>query len=90
MRLHVLAKRHDLFQIEPVAVQYVEMQHYRAAGAGHRTIKTVEISKQIAVKKTEQRDVGNRCQARRLFYDLGIVIMTDAFFAAFAIAVDKT
>ncbi|MNZ43305.1 hypothetical protein D3C78_609060 [compost metagenome] len=71
-------------------MQNVKMQYHRPAGAGHGTIKTVEIAKQIAVKQTEQRDVSNGRQARRLFYNLRIIIMTDAFFTAFAIAVDKT
>ena len=66
------------------------MQHNRAGGAGHRAIKRIQVAKQIAVKQTEQRNVGNRGQARRVLMHLREVIVTDAFLAALAIAINKS
>lgn len=77
--LHLLAKRHHLFQIQPVAVQNVKMQHNRARGAGNRAVKTVQVAKQIAVKQAEQRNVGHRGQTRRVLVHLREVIVADAF-----------
>jgi hypothetical protein len=52
-------------------VQHVKMQHNRAGGARHRAIKVIQVAKQIAVKQTEQRNVGNRGQTRRLLCTCG-------------------
>ena len=90
MGLHLLTKRHHLFQIQPVAVQHVKMQHNRAGRARHGAVKVVQVAKQIAVKQAEQRNVGNRGQTRRVLMHLREVIVADAFLAAFAVAVNKT
>ena len=64
--LYLLAKRHHLLQVQPVAVQHVKMEHNRAGSARDRTIEVVQVAKQIAVKQTKQRNVGDRRQTWRL------------------------
>ncbi|AEW74408.1 hypothetical protein EcWSU1_02980 [Enterobacter ludwigii] len=88
--LHLLAKRHHLFQVQPVAVKHMEMQYNRPLGARHGAIKGIKIAKQIAVKQAEQGNVGHGSQARRVLMHLRVVIVADAFLTAFAITVNKT
>ena len=38
MRFYLLTKRHHLFQIQPVAVKNVKMQHHRTGGARHGAV----------------------------------------------------
>src|SRR5690606_21558440 len=62
---------------------------HRAGRAGHGTVEVIEITEQIAVKQAEQGNICHRRQTRRLLEHLRIIIMADAFLAAFAVAVDK-
>ena len=90
MRLYFLAKGDHLFQIQPVAVQHMKMQYQRAGSAGYRTVQLVEIAKHVAVRETKQRNVRRRRQTWRMFDNLRVILVADAFLTAFAIAVDKT
>ncbi len=68
----------------------MKVQHHRPVGAGNAAIKAVERAKKILVDETEQRDIGNGRQARRMFFHFREVVVTDALFAALAVAVNKT
>ncbi|VEB85904.1 Uncharacterised protein [Citrobacter koseri] len=80
MVFHLLAESDNLRQIQPVAVQHMKMQHQRAGCPGHFAVQVIEIAKEVAVKQTKQRDIGDRCQTRRLFNHMRIVAVADAFF----------
>ena len=89
MRLHLATKRHHLFQIQPVAVQHVKVQHNRAASAGDGAVEIIQVAEQVAVEQAEQRDIGDGGQTWRLLQHLRIVIMADAFLATFAVTVNE-
>src|SRR5690606_1720708 len=65
------------------------VQHNRAASAGDGAVEIIQVAEQVAVKQAEQRNIGDGGQTWRLLQHLRIVIMADAFLAAFTVTVNK-